>query len=306
MFKRGIPRIYLFIALVGVPLYVTLLFFVTSPSPFNQWSIVLATVTAIMLAGQYVVISNHSFAYALYYVSCVVTITVASFFWFNRNAPYLDLYVLTLTSLVLVITVLHIKSRKTLRVFPMFQVFSLFLFGLLVLLGAGLTSYSASLMFALTLLLFIFVAIQNLNMAYRNKVLNKALNVGNTEDLVGRCRDRLLDKFKNAKSDVELIIHYFGSSLDRFVEGDFSASFLDAYKIVFDEEGKAFKNVYVLPDAKGSTRASSYSKTRAILTHAKGRDANLPEIKRTKKKLFDETINLLKIVNFEFIEASLQ
>jgi len=307
IFGRVISRFHLFITLVGIPLYMILLYFVIFPSRSSEWSIVLATVTTLMLMGQFSIVSRHSFAYWLYYVSCVVSIGFALFFWFNRNAPFLEHYLLTLTVLILVIHILHIKTRKTLRVFPMFQIFSIFLFGLLIVLGTGeVTQYSSNWMFGLTLFLFIFVAIQSLNMAYRNKVLNKALKTANTEDLIGKCRDRLLGKFKNETSDIELLIYYFSSSLEHFVEGNFDSSFLDAYKILFDEEGKAFQNIHVLPDAKESIRAKSYSKTRAILTHAKGRDADLPEIKQTKKKLFNETIDLLKIVKFEFIEASLQ
>jgi hypothetical protein len=307
IFRRTISRFTLFMTLVGIPLYMILLYFVILRSPFSNWSIVLAAATTIMLMGQFSIISRHSFAYGLYCFSCVVSIGFALFFWFNRNALFLEHYIITFIALTLVILILHIQTRKTLRVFPMFQVFSIFFFGLLIVLGTGeITQYSSNWLFGMTLLLFILVTIQGLNMAYRNVVLNKALKATNTEDLVGRCRDRLLVKFKNETSDIELLLHYFNSSLEHFVEGNFDSSFLDAYKIVFDGEGKAFHNIYVLPDAKGSVRSSSYARIRAILTHAKGRDANLPEIKQTRKKLFDTTLDLLKIVKFEFIEASLQ
>jgi len=307
IFRRALSRFTLCVTLVGIPIYMILLYFVILRSPLSDWSVFLIATTTIMLMGQFSIISSHSFTYPLYFVSCTVSIVFALYFWFNRNALFLEHYIVTLTALTLVILILHIQMRKTLRVYPMFQIFSIFFFGLLIVLGTGeVTQYSSNWLFAMTLLLFILVTIQGLNIAYRNAVLNKALKTSNTEDLVRICRDRLLAKFKNDTSDIELLIHYFSSSLEHFVEGNFDRSFLDAYKIVFDEGGKAFRNIHVLPDAKDSARARSYSETRAILTHAKGRDANLPKIKQTKKTLFNDTINLLKIVKFEFIEASLQ
>lgn len=304
-FLHFIQRIYLYIILIVIPIYVVVLNFVISPSPFENWSIALATAIAIMLTGQISVISRHSFAYWLYYVSCVVSIGFALFFWMNRNAPFLDLYLFTQVALILVIHIVHIKTRKILRVFPMFGIFTVFLLGLLIVLGTGaMTQYSSNLMFGLTLILFVLVAIQSLNMTYRSRVLNKELNVRNTEDYVRGCKDRLLSKFKNEGSDIDLLTYYFSSSSERFVEGDFMSSFIDAYKIVFDGEGQAFHSIYVLPNVKD--RMKSFANIRAILAHAKGRGAKLPEIKQAKKKLFDETISLLKIVKFEFIEASLQ
>ena len=75
---------------------------------------------------------------------------------------------------------------------------------------------------------------------------------------------------------------------------------MDAYKIVFDTEGRAFAKIYILPNVR--RRMKPYSHTRAVLVHAKGRGAKLSEIKKMQKKLLDRTLDLLKIVKFEFID----
>jgi hypothetical protein len=222
----------------------------------------------------------------------------------NRNAPFADLYASAIFALALIISVSHVVSRKRLKIFPIFSILSLFLFGLIIALSTGtLTPYTIEWMFAITLFLFVYVIVQSLNVAYRARVLNKELKIASMEICTQDFRTQLLRKFNNYSSDVELLIYYFGSSLERFVEGDFANSFIDAYKVVFDAEGRAFHNIYVLPNV--TNRRTTYSNIRSILFHVKGRGAGLPEVKKTQKDLFDSTIELLKIVKNEFIEASL-
>ena len=79
---------------------------------------------------------------------------------------------------------------------------------------------------------------------------------------------------------------------------------MDSYKIVFDTEGKAFSRIHTLSNMEG--RRKEYSKTRAILAHAKGRGVTLPEIRKTHRELLDQTLDLLEIVKFEFIDSRLQ
>jgi hypothetical protein len=85
-------------------------------------------------------------------------------------------------------------------------------------------------MFVITLFLFIYVIVQSLNAAYRTKVLNNELKIASIEICTQDFRTQLLSKFGNYSSDAESLIYYFSSSLERFVEGDFANSFIDAYK----------------------------------------------------------------------------
>ena len=295
-------RIYLVIVFVGIPVYAVLLYFTVLTPGF--WSAILTLTIAVMLMGQFSITSHHSFAYWLYGASSLVSVALALFLWMNRNAPFADLYVVAVFALALIILISHVVSRKRLRIFPIFPILSLFLFGLIIALSTGtMTPYTIEWMFAITLFLFIYVIVQSLNAAYRAKVLNKELKIASIEICTQDCRTQLLSKFGNHSSDVELLIYYFSSSLERFVEGDLVNSFIDAYKVVFDAEGRAFHNIYVLPNV--TNRRTTYSNIRSILFHAKGRGAGLPEVKETKKDLFDNTISLLKIVKNEFIEASL-
>ena len=117
-------------------------------------------------------------------------------------------------------------------------------------------------------------------------------------------KEKLLKMFHDLETDVDLIIYYFNSSLERFIEGDFRSSFMDSYKIVFDNEGSPFAKIFVLPNLK--EKLKSYSEIRAILVHAKGRGANLQKIMKTQKKLIERNLELLKIVKFEYLEGIIE
>lgn len=301
--RKVFRRIYLYLV-IGIPLYVVFLYFVIHKASLAPFSIIMTVATAIMLAGQISVGSNYGFAYWLYYVSYMVSMVLALFVWMPSHFPFIDVYLFILVAFFLFINIAHIKTRKWLRAFPAFDLFSIFLFGLLIALSTGnITGQNCDLLFGITIVLFGFVAIQILNVTYRNRVLNRELKINNVEEYTERCKKELLGKFKDEVSDVNLLIFYFYSSLERFIEGDFDRSFLDAYKIVFDEDGKAFERIYVLPSVR--ERMKRYSHIRAVLAHAKGRGAKLPEIKEIKRNLFVEIISLLKIVKFDFIEPSL-
>lgn len=296
---RFLRKVYPYV-IIGIPIYVFALFF--SMDSLETWPFIMTIATAIMLTGQFSAIYYYGFSYWLYFISCVISFGLSLFVWMTRHFPFWDAYFLALVVLVLILSVSHVKTRRWLRAYPMFNMFSIFLFGLLILLSPSeITPMSSDWMFALTLFLFIFVAVQTLNMTYRNRILNKELKISNIEDYIEKNKARLLKKFDDAKSDVDLLFYYFSSSSERFIEGDFSSSFMDAYKIVFDTEGKAFAKIYALPDVR--RRMKPYSHTRAILAHAKGRGAKLPEIKQIQKELLDRTLDLLKIVKFEFIDS---
>lgn len=301
--EKIFPRIILYI-IVAIPVYVIFLYFFVLEAGPTPISIIMAAATALMLMGQFSAVSDYSFAYWLYYVSCFVSIALALFLWMSSHFPLFDVYLIILSALFLSIHLFHIRTRKWLKTFHAFQFLSLFLFGLLIVLSTGeIAAQTYDLMFGLTMILFIFVTIQMLNRTYHSRVLNENLKISSVEEYTTKCERMLLNKFKTETSDVDLLVYYLRSSFEHFIEGNFFRSFVDAYKIVFDEDGKAFKRIYILVDAK--ERMKKYSRIRAVLAHAKGRGAKLPEIKEVRRKLFDETIDLLKIVKTDFIEACL-
>jgi hypothetical protein len=93
------------------------------------------------------------------------------------------------------------------------------------------------------------------------------------------------------------MMYYYDNSLHNFIVGNYEASFMDAYKIAFDNEGRAFKKIMVFPTTEQSAK---YSEIRAKLVHAKGRNARLDDINKIKKVLFQETVNILSFLKLHF------
>jgi hypothetical protein len=148
-------------------------------------------------------------------------------------------------------------------------------------------------------------------------VLNRELKIRDRNEYLRKNKDDLLEKYTSAdaEADIDLLMYYLSSSLDSFVYGDFDRSFMDAYKIIFDSRGTAFKTIYTLPENKD--RRKHFTDIRDILSHAcitekkKGEKETeekkyIQKLKELKKGLFRETLELLKIVRFEFVEAALK
>lgn len=284
--------------------YAVILLLATPSLNKTPLSAVFAIAFVIMLSGQISTISNYSFAYFLYYASCVISFVLALYLWMSARFPFYDIYFLVLLSVLVVIHVSHLVTRKRLETLPAFSIFSIFLFGLLIAFSTGtMAQQTTDWLFWLTVTLFMFVVVQCLNAAYRVRILNKSLQMSSIEEYCMNCESRLHEKFKTETADTDLLLYYLRSSLRRFTEGDFEGSFIDAYKIVFDEDGRAFEKLYVLPNAKELVQP--YSRTRAVLAHAKGRDAILSDVKKTKRRLFEDTINILTILKRDFIEGAL-
>jgi hypothetical protein len=86
---------------------------------------------------------------------------------------------------------------------------------------------------------------------------------------------------------------------------------MDSFKIVFDSKGKAFESIYILPNIEELVQpftsiSNNLSHTRILGSKDEEKnDDELAKPKEIKKKLFKNTMDLLKIVKFDFIEASL-
>jgi hypothetical protein len=301
-FKRVISKTPLVVVLAAV-FYIIIL--AVSRAVLTPLSIAIAVAVIIMLTGQLSTVTSYSLAYFLYYASYFVSTIVALYIWMSSRFPFFDIYLLSLLVIFATVFVAHFKTRKRPGVFPLFPVISISIFGLLIALSSGsITGQTADWLFGISFLLFTFVTIQCLNSTYRTRILNKKLHIVSVEDYCSDRENKLIERFNAAIPDVDLLLYYLRSALNRFVNGDLEGSYMDAFKIVFDEQGQAFKQIFILSDV--NKKAKPYSETRAILTHAKGRGAALKKIKEEKFELFDKTLDLLEIVKEEFIEESLR
>jgi hypothetical protein len=114
-------------------------------------------------------------------------------------------------------------------------------------------------------------------------------------------------KLKNWNNpDVALILYYFGSATRNFVQGDFESCYMDGYKIVFD---KAFDKIHKISNLE--TRRLSFKEFRVALAHAKAMEdveevehlsGKVEKIQGIKKRLFAKSIEMLKIIKFEFLD----
>lgn len=277
-----------------------------------------------MLLGQALLITPFSITYPFYLFSCFSVIAISVLYWIAQHLPltetYLVLYYLVIAVLIVVPFVIHFFTRKrNIGTFSFVPLFSIFLFGLLLTFGISQTigRSTQDSLFYVTMVLFILTSIFGLNNSFRTLVLDRNLGIKDRNSYVRKCKDDLLKKYlsTDASDSVNLLIYYLGSSLDAFVEGDFERSFMDSYKIVFDLNGKAFKAIYELPENK--ERQKHFSDIRNLLSHAHIRQRKAKEgteetkkdfqkLKDVKKTLFRDTLDILKIVKFEFIEVALK
>jgi hypothetical protein len=215
--------------------------------------------------------------------------------------------------------IVHLFTRRRLGDFPMISTFSIFFFGLLLIFGLSqkIEGNTLDTFFGLTMLLFSITSIIGLNMSWRTLILNRELGIRDRQRFILKTKDELLKKNANqdVRNDVDLLMYYLRSSLDSFVEGNFDDSFMDAYKIVFDSKGTAFKAIHVLPENKD--RQKRFREIRNCLSHAhiderKTKETNeekkkdLQKLKDTHKRLFQDNLDILRIVKSEFIEAALK
>ncbi len=274
-----------------------------------------------MFLGQALLLTPFSISYFFYIFSCFSVTTISVLYWIARHVPYSDMYLfiyaVTVVLLVGVPLAIHWFTRKRIGTIPMVPMFSIFFFGLLLVFGISQTIDSSTYdrLFLLTMVLFIITSIFGLNIAFRTLVLNRKLGIRDRNRYLRKTKDDLLEKYTNAHADIDLLIYYLSSSLDSFIDGDFERSFMDAYKIVFDNQSKAFKTIYVLPEDK--ERSMRFAEIRDNLSHAhirekkKGKEETdkkeyLKNLKELKKRLFRDTLDLLRIVRYEFIDVALK
>jgi len=286
---------------------------------FNLLSISNMVTIIAMFMGQVLLLTPFSIAYPFYFFSCFCGTTISMLFWLARITPSIPVYLVSLSILIVVPLVVHLYTRTRIQTIPMLRMFSIFFFALLIIFGVSQTPTISNFdaLFQVTIVLFVLISIFGLNLTFRTMVLNKELKIRDGNNYLRKAKEDLLEKFTSddAHAEIDLLMYYLSSSIDSFIDGDFERSFMDAYKIAFDNKRKAFKTIYVLPEAKEQN--GRFAEIRDNLSHAHVRERKkgkeepekkeyLKKLKEVKKKLFRDTLDLLKIIRYDFIDAALK
>lgn len=290
---------------------------------FDLLFISIAATVCMMLIGQMLLTTTLSITYVFYMFSCFSVQAISLLYWIARHVPFADVYLAMygLGAALLVSTplVVHLLTRRKLGDFPMIPTFSFFFVCLLLTLGLSQTIEGRALdtFFGVTMLLFSITSIIGLNMSWRTLILHRELGISDRAKFIRNTKDGILKRTLNedTRNDVDLLVYYLRLSLDSFVEGNFDDSFMNAYKIAFDLNGKAFKAIYMLPENKD--RQERFTEIRHRLSHARITERktketreemkkDLQKLKDARKRLFQDNLEILRIVKSEFIEAALK
>jgi hypothetical protein len=298
---------------------------------FNLFSIPNVITFIAMFMGQVLLITPYSIAYPFYFFSCFCVTSISTLFWLSRVMPSIPIYLILVSILIVVPLALHLYTRRKNQTIPLLGAFSIFFFALLIIFGVSQTPTASSVdsIFYATLVLFVIISILGLNTTFRTMILNRKLKVSNARNYLRTTKEDLMKKFTSddAHAEIDLLIYYLSSSFDSFIDGDFERSFMDAYKIAFDNRRKAFKTIYVLPEDK--ERDLRFSEIRDNLSHAHVREKTKPKnenkemtkkeatqketekeylkkLKTAQKRLYFDTLDILRIVRYDFIDAALK
>jgi len=286
-------------------------------SPFS-YLVVFSVVIALL--GQVLLLAPFGFSYSFYVFSFSEAIFISLLIWLPYHIFSPELGVPIYSGVVVLLITLpftvHWLTKKRIGTLPIIPIFSIFLFGLLIIFSnaQSVPSTSFDMLFLLTIVLFILTSILGLNMTYRTLILNRELKIRDRNHYLRKTKENLLGRFNStdAQADIDLLIYYLSSSLDSFVYGDLDRSFMDAFKII-DNRGTAFKTVYTIP--MNEEQWNYLKDIRNNLSHARITEKKsekesdreeLQKLKELKKGLFEATLGLLKIVRFQFIEAALK
>ncbi len=269
-----------------------------------------------MFVGQALLLTDFSLAYFFYGISFVIAIALSVLFWMASNSNFSNgPYLVIVGLLVGVPFAIHWETRKRAGAVPLIPIYSIFFLGLLIILSTSgivstsLVKTSLSAIFNVAIIIFVITSIFGLNISWRTLVLNKALKISNRKRYLEIIKEELKKRYtsKEALKDIDLLTYYLSSSLDAFVNGDFDRSYIDAFKVI-DDYGKAFKRIY--PIGVGESELGRLSNIRNNLSHAKIKGTENMEqtqaLKEVKKDLFKDTLGLLKLIKFEFIEKALE
>jgi len=267
-------------------------------------SVTLTIIVILMIVGQWFVFLPLTFSYYFYFISSILSSAFALLVWLTLRFPALLEYsFLALVAFSLATFFIHHKTRERISSRGFEALITVFLFGLIIVLSnpiaIPITTFNS--LFLGALVFFWDFSVITLNVLYRVKRLNQEFGIHDRYAKLRDYQEKLLNNYpeNEARSTLDFILFYLRSSWEQFVQGDFESSFLNAYKIIFDNE---FDELYVIPNM--DKRRIPYSHIRAVLVHARGRDIReLDELKKIKHEIFNTTIDILRIVKTEFMDV---
>lgn len=247
---------------------------------------------------------GHIMPYYFYLVSIIVGMNIALLLWFEQNMVIstvaLTIWIAIWVASTAVFATVHYLTFKKAIDPQLMRIFSFFLFGLLFVFASpkAYSPLSYNLLFFLTLVLFILNGVFCSNQLFRATIIKKELGFANRENYVSKTKDDLLKIPNISEKDVDLLVYYLKSSLNAFVQGDLEKSFMDAFKIAFDNHGKSFEGIYTLPE--DIARHQHYANIRDSLSHAKHTPKNKNEqqkekiirLEEMKKSLYMENLKI--------------
>ena len=147
-----------------------------------------------------------------------------------------------------------------------------------------------------------FVSVQITNMTYRVKVLNQDWEISNRIKLLEKYDEQLKKISTNYAEDerekIKSIQFFLEHSVNDFISGDFETSYLNSFKILFDQRGGnyVYRNIYQIErfyDLRGN-----FATIRNNLVHSRDSET----LKQTRKSLFKNSLELLHIVKWDFMD----
>lgn len=285
---------------------------VFSATGVNISSLILNSIAILSVLGLFALNIHYSFSYYLGLSSLILFPTFVLITWFSQKT---DPIFLTVTVLIFVFMIpfsllLHLKTcKKNLNTSSNYQLWVYFIFiflwsSVLILSIPNRTpQFSLEFTFFFGIFTFIFVASQIANMTFRIKELNSKWKVSNYKkqwdyylEIIAKKSTNLDEK---TKEKLEMIRFYFNHSIEDFIAGDLERSFENSFRILFDQYSDGtyvFEKIYKIEDY--SNKRGGFSKIRNGLIHPR----NEEDRKNIKKNLFTKTVELLKILKFEFMD----
>ena len=288
--------------------------YIFSRTNLEIYSFILSIISVLMIMGFFGVFVPYSFSFYLCLFSSAVFPAFNLSVWSAQRVPSHGFVSIVAILLVGVIPILaHRYVYKIDLTTPTVYEGTMIMF-LFYLFGAVLFSSIPQLapqttidfIFWMGICMFIIVSVQITNIAFRVKILNDRLKIKNRIKKVEMYENALEKKSQYDENDIDLILFYLKISLEDFIAGDFEGSFESAFKILFDEyQGQyVFKDIHQIQNYED--RRKKYAKIRNSLVHAKARSARIQkteDLKKVRKGLFENALDLLKIVKFEYMDV---
>jgi len=281
--------------------YLTLIFSI-SASPFLIGFLLIYTISPPFLAN----IRHAATYFVLLPVPCLGSWLLSIVYLSSFAAPLLQASVLVSAIPVTLTTLVHVFSRSRYFIgrisMVSFSRYSIaaasaifFMVGLLILgsTPTELNTLNKAIFYSSLLLAYIMSSMLYVNSAYRYRKMCENFGTNKIEKEMSTVWEKIGNRYSGKEKDVDLLRHYFTDAWRLFEEGAYEKAFISAYKVI-NEETVVNPKEYVSDKREGEP--SSFSDIRTILLHSRRKKVqiNVKKIRKTKRKLPQYSIELLK------------